>query len=113
MLLKRTCLALATLTLGAFFGALSSALASPASAGVTHSHLYTHNSSACSGHVDPINDVFVESAFWQWVDNHAGHHGGWGNNDSGNQWFTPPRATPREIRADVTTCVSAKGGFLS
>ena len=56
-------------------------------AGVVHSHNYTHSSSSCSGHKDPINVVFVENGFASWVDNHAGHHGGWTNNSGGDQWF--------------------------
>lgn len=57
------------------------------SAGVSHSHYYTHSSSSCSGHVDPIDDVFVVGGFASWVDNHAGHHGGWTYSDGSDQWF--------------------------
>ncbi|KKL80272.1 hypothetical protein LCGC14_2006430 [marine sediment metagenome] len=56
-------------------------------AGVSHSHVYTHNSSSCAGHVDPINDVFEYSGFASWVKNHAAHHGGWWWGDGSNQWF--------------------------
>ncbi len=64
-------------------------------AGVGHSHSYTHNSSACSGHVDPINVIFVEVGFASYVDSHAAHHNGYTNNTGGNQWF--------KIHSDCTT----------
>lgn len=73
--------AAAAVVVGAILG-LTGFTSTNVMAGVSHSHLYTHSLSSCTGHKDPINDVFVLNAFSPWVDNHASHHGGWGNNDS-------------------------------
>jgi hypothetical protein len=72
----------------------------PAAGGVAHSHLYTHSGSgSCTSHVDPINDVFVQFAYYAWADNHAGHHGGWGNNSGGTQKFAAHTCLPMDAQA--------------
>lgn len=91
---------------------ITSVSVQPASGGVPHSHSYTHGESgSCASHVDPINDVFVNVGYYTWADNHAGHHGGWGNNDGSTQKFAAHGCLPMDAQAASNSGVDPGGRY--